>query len=936
MEFLKRLIWLFLLLGFTRYNMTIATTNSDQLFKGFQNPPAEARPFVRWWWNGNQLESKEIKRQLDVLHSAGIGGVEINPIALPDSAKEVGLKSVVWLSKEWNELLVLAANEAKKRGMYTDLLVGSGWPFGGEFLKEDETIQRIIVNNISCSGGQMFNENKESLYKKAVAALTQNYEAAKSYELFFMRLIPKNISTTSQIIDLTNKLKESDQFIYEVPAGEYELIYGFLQRGYRDVMHGAPGAAGPVMNHYSKKITIEYLSRLNKISEDTGIPLSQLIRALFCDSIELDGANWTDGLADIFFQTYHYQLDPYFPFIFYHPFRGYPTEDFSPKISDELKRVRHDYNKLLVQVFNDNFTKVFQEFCTKNGVKCRYQAYGIPFLMGIMEGNLIPDIPESNNWIYSTDMNTDSWYWNQNQGYMLWNLYASSGGHLTGRKIISCESMTNTKGVFKTSLEEIKQHDDMNFITGINHTILHGYNYSPVAAGFPGWIRYGSYFSEQNTWWPYFPKWVEYNARLSYIFQQSQPMKNIAILAPQADIWSNKGLSRVPFQTMPWYSYRLWEPISQAGNSCDYISEEIIKKGVCENGTLTYGLMKFKAIVLTKIASLDQETALKLKKFVKEGGKLIVVETIPDRSVSMQNATQNDSIVKNAFAEIIRNFPERFFKLKNPESEVDLLPWTTDMLKKINIEADVAIENPDKNVYQIRTQSSGKDVYFFTNSGRKKTITLKTTFPSNGKTPWLWNPEDGTRKVFPYDKKKNQLNIVLQPLQSLLLVFDPEIKGKTTESSFEIAGKRIMSVDGLWHVCFEHMNGRKFERDFDKLFEFGTSNDVQLNSFAGIVKYSTSFNSDGKGDWLRLGKTNRGITEVYLNGKLLGLNWFGQPTFSLKGKLLKGNNNIEIKYTTVLSNYAFSIKDNPTAQLWTSKFDIIPIGLEGEVGIYSK
>ncbi len=46
--------------------------------------------------------------------------------------------------------------------------------------------------------------------------------------------------------------------------------------------------------------------------------------------------------------------------------------------------------------------------------------------------------------------------------------------------------MTNTKGVFKTSLDEIKQHDDMNFITGINHSVLHGYNYSPVEAGFPG------------------------------------------------------------------------------------------------------------------------------------------------------------------------------------------------------------------------------------------------------------------------------------------------------------------------------------------------------------------------------------------------------------------------------------------------------------------
>ena len=54
-----------------------------------------------------------------------------------------------------------------------------------------------------------------------------------------------------------------------VPAGKYELAYGILQCGFREVTHGAPGAAGPVMNHFKREITRAYLNRLNKISEDT-------------------------------------------------------------------------------------------------------------------------------------------------------------------------------------------------------------------------------------------------------------------------------------------------------------------------------------------------------------------------------------------------------------------------------------------------------------------------------------------------------------------------------------------------------------------------------------------------------------------------------------------------------------------------------------------
>jgi hypothetical protein len=84
---------------------------------------------------------------------------------------------------------------------------------------------------------------------------------------------------------------------------------------------------------------------------------------------------------------------------------------------------------------------------------------------------------------------------------------------------------------------------------------------------------------------------------------------------------------------------------------------------------------------------------------------------------------------------------------------------------------------------------------------------------------------------------------------------------------------------------------------------------------------------------LELGKVNKGITEVYLNGNMLGVNWYGRPLFPLDNHLLNGENLLEIKYTTVLSNYCRSLTDNPTAQRWTRGYENIPSGLEGEVHI---
>lgn len=904
--------------------------DSIDLYSGFVNPPAEARPFVRWWWNGNRITDREIKRQLDVLHEAGMGGVEINPIAFPEWSDTAGTRALTWLSPEWNRLVVLASEEAAGRGMITDLIVGSGWPFGGEFLKVEEVIARVMVNTIVYNGEEKVSINIGELVNKALASQSRAPEGeAFSEELMFARLVPDGMDDLNEVIDLSGNGFAGQELSFTVPAGQWHLIYGILEKGHRHVQNGAPGAAGPVMDHYKKEVTLAYLHRLLKISEDTGIPLNKLIRALFCDSIELAGSNWTDGMADQFFGEYGYRLDPYLPFIFYEPYRGYPSDNYTAEIRDQIKRVRYDFNEFMVSLFLDNFTRTFQDFCTQNGLLCRYQAYGTPFLMGMMEGNMIPDIPESNNWLFSgNNMDSEEWTWNQDHGYMIWNLYAASGGHLSGRKIISCEAMTNTRGVWKVSLEDIKRHDDMNFITGMNHSVLHGYNYSPVEAGFPGWIRFGAYFSEQNTWWPYFRKWTDYNARLSYVFQQSKPEKSIAILGPTGDVWTEKGLPRVPFHNTPAYCYRLWEGLSQVGSSCDYIDESVIINGKKENGRLNYGPMSYKAVVLCDVRSVKASTAMALRDFADAGGKIILIGETPSRSLSFQDAAENDSVVITVF----RNLKEKqkIIALEPPKDRFNLREFSEKLLRTSAIEPDVKIENPSANLFQIRKIHRDKEIYFFVNPNRKESVSTLVEFETGKMAPWVWNPGDGTRKSFPFAGKQNTLKISLGPLESLLLVFDEE------EGSFDLTEESVPDTVVLnipWEAEFMHKNGTVFTREFETLSEFGTSPDDELSSFAGVVNYLTEFESDGHGSLLLLPEVNRGVTEVFINGKPAGLNWYGKPVFNISGLLKPGKNKIEIKYTTLLSNYVRTLKDNNTAMHWTKGYVKIPVGIDGNVQI---
>ncbi len=916
------------------------TVVDDTLFEQFKNPPPESRPFVRWWWNGNHISKEEIYRQLKVLSKAGFGGVEVNPIEMPEGAKDIGTRPVEWLSKEWNDLLVYTSKVAHDRNMLVDLIVGSGWPFGGEFLEGDDIIQRVLTHSIPVKEGTCIKETANSLISQLTDAYSKTQEKVPvQQKIMFITLVPETISGIEEVIDLSEELELDGSLDYEVPSGNYELVYGVLQKGFRNVMHGALGASGSVMDHYNKEVTLAYLERLKKITEDTGMPLSKLLRALFCDSIELAGANWTDNFLGMFEQTYGYRLEPYYPFIFTRTISDNKALNRDSRFQDRVLRVRYDYYKLLVRVFLDNFTKVFQEFCAENNLKSRYQAYGIPYLMGMTEGNMIADIPESNNWIYSANMNDDQWKWNQGHGYMIWNLYAAAGGHLTGKPIVSSEAMTNTKGVFKTSLEEIKQHDDMNFITGITHSILHGYNFSPVEAGFPGWIRYGSYFSEQNPWWSYLSNWTDYNARLSSVFQNSQPVKKIALIGPLGDIWSMDGLQRTPFHTRPWYFHRLWEPISNLGSSFEYINEKILWNGKVSEGSLQYGLMEYKAIIVSDVTSVDPRTLLVLEDYVISGGKLLFLDQLPRRSLSATNDHETDSIIKNGFDSLLQNYPQSVFLEIGPERYEDLLTWMTLIFEKSNLEKDVDIANPFSFVYQIHQQYKKKDIYFFANTSRKKAVDLIIKVPLKGRSAYRWNPEEATRTRLQVTKKSEKLVLPLNPLESFLLVVEPKVEECNIKPLFtqDVTNSMVANkISGSWKIRFAHMNGLEFEKEFETLKPFGFTTNDSLDTFAGTIFYSTIFTANGTEEILQLEEVNRGISEVFLNGKKIGINWYGQPYFQVKEAIKKGENQLEIKHTTVLSNYARSLTDDPVANRWTATHKPIQIGLQGDVLLYGR
>jgi hypothetical protein len=658
-------------------NPALENNQLENYFQGFQNPPIDSRLFVRWWWNGNRLDKKEILRELDVMKEAGIGGVEINPIAFPGDTDPVGYKALTIFDEEWLEMLKVALEGAKERGLICDMIVGSGWPFGGEFLKKDHQSQMVTIGTIDLKGENRYQFTGNELLAKVNPGFHSRNKTVYK-DLIMVRLLPKESDRFTEGAELIGTIKEGSLEI-DVPLGDHVLYYVVKLTGFMAVINGAPGAAGPVLNHYNEEATEEYLNRISGFITGKIGNMGNYIRAMFCDSMELEGANWNDDLMDEFEKRRGYSLVPYLPFVLKKVGEmGNPVNEeygikFTEDILNKIKRIELDYNQTLLELFKERFLDTFNEWCHRNNVKSRMQAYGRE--MHPVEASMLIDIPECETWAFKDVGREYPDTGLTGRGPRMCNKYVASGAALANKKIVSCEEITNTAMAFMGTLENIKIIGDQSNISGVNHSILHGFNYSPPEAIFPGWIRYGAYFNERNTWWPYFRKWSDYKARISYVMQNATPQANVAILQPLIDLWLRYGPQRDPFpqKWYPEYQHNLWEAIHQNGGGCDVVSENIIKNSNFKNGRMIYNGRSYSSILLPEIETLDAGTAKALVTFADAGGKIVFIEKVPVKSPSFTNKGTEDAEVNRTITELLENHPKNVIRYQAPDG--DLIKW---------------------------------------------------------------------------------------------------------------------------------------------------------------------------------------------------------------------------------------------------------------------
>ena len=900
----------------------------DVLFDLFQNPPDSAKPFVRWWWNGNKLTAREILRELDVMREAGIGGVEINPIAFP-GGDDLGIPSMKWLSPEWIEMVKVALKGAEERNMTCDIIVGSGWPFGAEFLTGDERSQLLTLTAQKVKGPGKIKLKVADLLKEASPAIHSVYEGAVS-ELHALCLAPVEMETFTPPVYLP--FGQDEVVAVSVPDGEH-ILYAIVKvTGFQAVINGAPGAAGPVLNHYNQTAVEKFL---NRMSDNLFPKLSGLkgFRAMFCDSMELEGANWCHDFAEQFMRRNGYDISPYLPFILFkvghmgQAVEGAVATATSAAAGEEIARARYDFFVTCMDIVRDRFLEPYTQWCNRHGFKSRVQPYGREFHP--LEASLNVDIPECETWLWNSDSNSAKDFV-KSPTYTNVNKFVSSAAHLSGKKIISCEEVTNTGVVFNATLERIKITGDQSNMSGVTRSILHGFNYSPPEAPFPGWVRYGTFFNERNPWWPYFKLWSAYKTRLSAILAETDFFADIAVMHPLADMWTRHGPQRDPFPELlyPKYQYRVWEAIHRNGNSCDYISEAVIQQSVSADGFLKYNRRAYHTLILLEVESLQPATAEALTTFVRNGGKVIFAGREPCKSPGLKDYSSNGEKVRQVVAGMKSSHAARVFTVEAPATD-DVEGWFGAVQRQCGVKPYMTVDKPNPFICQIRHQAKGKDLFFITNCSTDSRFVIEAVFSGVKGQPWLWNPETGERTRYPgtvgSDRK---LTVDLPPAASQLIVFDEDTSGKDVSASTgnQTAGTELKG----WNVRMQHIDGTTVQRAFPTLFDLAA--DETTRSFAGYLYYEKEIMPDTTSyRQLDLGRVF-GVSEVTLNGEKLGCRWYGRHLYDIPEHLAKARSKtIQVKITTTVGNYLKSSPDNSTGYGWTRHQEWQPVGMLGPV-----
>jgi hypothetical protein len=824
---------------------TLASTAS--VAAKLASPPADARALVRWWWFGPSVTKAQLEREMQAMKAGGYGGFEIQPVypmELDDPAR--GIKNVPYLSADFLDSVSFVNKKANGLGLRVDMTLASGWPYGGPHVPVTEAAGRLRVSVAELPAGATFVQGPAVMSGEKLLATfigegsSQNYDAAA--------------------------LKPTGAAI--APSNARRVVVSYLaSRTGQQVKRPALGAEGFVLDHLSKTAVEHHLDKV-------AAPLlkafgKQPPYAVFSDSLEAYGTDWTDDFIAEFKRRRGYDITPHLPAI------------VSGQGAD-APALRRDWGLTQTELVNERYLTPIDNWATAHKTRFRSQTYGEPAVS--MSSNRLVALPEGEGPQFRT---------------FSFTRLATSAGHVYGRQVISAETWTwlNSPAFAATPLD-MKAEADRMLLQGVNQFVGHGWPYTPPGAAKPGYSFYAAaVFNDANPWWNVMPDVNAYLTRMSYLMRQGAPANDVAVFLPNDDVYAAfvPGKASLSADMHKHVTPQLIEQILDAGHNLDYVdAESVLALGV-----------KHPVLVMPHVSRLAPDVIAKLAAYVRAGGKLIGVGSKPSLAPGFVDARQISAQVSAAAQALFAMGGVQF---------VDSDAAVGAALARA-IEPDLKLSSNAADIGFVRRALADGDIYFIANTSNRE-VTATASFRNPRAHAAWWNPDSGAvtvatstplLKLAPYESRVLVLTDKPQAAARAPALAPPSVLAELSRDwQIRFPGASQASAMPVLRSWTDDDATRYFsgEAVYSKDIELGAAQlqggRITLDFGAGTPLASTP--KVPAGMRAMLDSPIREAAVVFVNGKRAGAVWHPPYALDVTALLRPGRNQLEVRVANLALN----------------------------------
>jgi hypothetical protein len=522
-----------------------------------------------WWgWNGAVTE-EVIIRDLDTFRSKGIRMVTLEA--------GYGMKEP-YLSAGWFELVKIAIEQARRRGMKVWLVDEGKYPSGfagGKFSTErpDLRMQGLVVaEKMELMEGQTLSR-KLSADTVGVIAINTADETARILET------------------------DKGQLEWTAPVGKWRVLlveHQFRTSPTRAVNNppDVKDSRNSLCDYLNPEATRQFLEFTHEqYKKYVGDEFGKTILGFRGDEPDYSYMPWTPAIVDEFRQRKGYDVSPYLALF------------FAPRLTDEVRRVKADYWDVWSNLFSENFFRVQADWCAKNN---------LDYMVHLNHEDDMPDLVRSEGDFFRCLRDVQvpgiDAIWNQIWPGIVADFpkYGSSAAHLFGRQYAFTESFA----AYRT------RPDPQQARWVINQQLVRGINlveFMAVSAtsgsrgGLRGWMA-----SEE------FPGVVAYVHRACYLLSQGRPAASIALYCPTTSLWLGD-------KTADISTLAIARQLLERQRDFDFVDDDSLASTMTldKNGFRNLSGQHYKAVIIPSVSVISKAASDRLKKFASSGGRVI-------------------------------------------------------------------------------------------------------------------------------------------------------------------------------------------------------------------------------------------------------------------------------------------------------------------------